>query len=98
MFSYFQPLDGLQSDVVLSHIRSLMPTVHDARIGELIQYGNFSITYSGGAHPKDLSSARNSASSDIEFAWVATLSNIFERQCEFHVVLRLYLGYIASDY
>ena len=97
MFSYFQPLDGLQSDVVLSHIRSLKPTVHSARIGELFQYRNISITHSGGTHPKDLSSARNRASFDTEPAWVASLSNIFEEQCEFHVFLTLYLGHISSD-
>ncbi|KAH8993660.1 cytochrome P450 [Lactarius deliciosus] len=34
--------------------------------------------------PKDISSARNSASADTESAWVATLSNIFEKQCGFH--------------
>ena len=97
MYSFFQPLDGLQSDVVISHIRSLKPTVHNARIGELFRYRNFSITHSGGAHPKALSSAHNSTSADTESVWVGTLSNIFEKRCEFHVFLRPYLGYITSD-
>lgn len=56
-----------------------------------------SISYNGSAHPKDLSSARNNVSDDTESALVATLSNIFEKQCEFHVFLRLHLGYNAAD-
>ena len=36
------------------------------------------ITHSGGAHPKDLSSAPYSVSAETESVWVATLSNIFE--------------------
>ena len=34
---------------------------------------------------KDLSSVRNSASADAESAWVATLSNIFDKRCRFTV-------------
>jgi len=61
--------------------------VYNVQIGEIFQYRNFSITHSGGAYPKDLSSAGKSASADTESAWVATLSNIFEKRCEFHVFL-----------
>ena len=35
MFSYFQALDVLQSDEMLSHIRRLKPTLHYSQIGEL---------------------------------------------------------------
>jgi hypothetical protein len=72
------------------------PTVYNAWIGELFQYRTFSITHSGGTHPKDMSSA-HSASADTESAWVATLSNVFEKRCEFHVFLKSYLGHIAYD-
>lgn len=41
MVSCSQSLDSLQSDTVLNHIRSLNPTIHSARIGELFQYCNF---------------------------------------------------------
>ena len=44
-FSYFQPQDGLRSDVMLSHIRSLKPMVYNVQIGEIFQYRNFSITH-----------------------------------------------------
>ncbi|KAI9434971.1 caspase domain-containing protein [Lactarius indigo] len=73
------PEDGLPSDVVLSHVRSLRPTVHSAQIGEPFQYRDFSTTRSGGANLKDLESARGIASGDPKPIWVATLSNIFER-------------------
>ena len=51
-----------------------------------LSVSQFLITHCGGTHPKDLSSARNSASAsaDTESAWVATLSNIFEKQCRLH--------------
>jgi hypothetical protein len=77
MFSYFQPLDSLQSSVMLRHMRGLRPTAHVARIGELFQcYGvTISITNSGGAHLKDLSSGMETKS-----ACVATLSNIFQKR------------------
>ncbi|KAI9439551.1 hypothetical protein H4582DRAFT_2097746 [Lactarius indigo] len=52
--------DNIPLDVVLSHIRSLKPTVHNTRI--------------------DLFSVHNRTSADAESAWVATLSNIFEKQ------------------
>ena len=80
MFSYFQLPDGFQSDLMSSHIRSLKPAVHNARIGELFQFRNFSLTHTVGAHLKDMSSARNSTSTDTESAWVATLSPIFEKR------------------
>ncbi|KAI9434995.1 hypothetical protein H4582DRAFT_731673 [Lactarius indigo] len=70
------PLDGLRSDVVLSHIRSLKPTVYNTRIA--------------------LPSACNSASVDTELACVATLSDIFGKQCEFPISLGLHLGYTAD--
>ena len=87
MYSYFQQLDSIQSNVMLSHIRSPKLTVYNSRIGELLQYRNFSITHSGGIYPKDLSSADSSASTgpDTESTWVATLSNIFEMRSRFHV-------------
>ena len=94
MLSHPQALDDLQPAVVLNHIQSLKPTVHNALIGELFQNNDISITHSGGAHLKDLSSSRSAAT---ESAWVAALSNIFENGCEFQVILMLYLGYIASD-
>ena len=47
MFSYFQLMDGLQSDLLSSHIRSLKPTVNNARIGEFFQYRNVSLTQTG---------------------------------------------------
>jgi hypothetical protein len=97
MFSCFQTLDGLQSDVMLSHIRSFMPPLHYTRIGELFQYRKFSTTHIGGVCLEYLWSARNSASADTESAWIATLSNIFERRCRFHGFLSLYVGHIASD-
>ncbi|KAN0128225.1 hypothetical protein V8E53_013991 [Lactarius tabidus] len=50
----------LDPNVMLSHIRSLRPTFHNARI--------------------DLSSACNSANADAEYAWIATLSNVFEKR------------------
>ena len=40
---------------MLSHIRSLKPTLHYSQIGELFRYRNVSITHSGGTHLKDLS-------------------------------------------
>ena len=95
MFSYFQPLDGLQSDsVATSEASGPKPTVHNARIGELFQYRNFSITYGGGAHSKDLSSAHNSASADTESIWVQSQTPL---KNEFHVFLRSYFDYIAPD-
>jgi hypothetical protein len=89
MFSYFQALDTYQSDVLLNYIRSIKPTVYYSRIGAFFLYPHFSITYKGGSHLKDLSSARNSVSADTESAWVATLSNIFEARCRFHGFLCL---------
>ena len=71
---------------MISHVRNLKPTLHNARIGEPFYSRNFlAFTHSGGVHLKDLSSARNSASADTEPALVATLSNVFERQCKFKV-------------
>ncbi|KAH9029313.1 hypothetical protein EDB83DRAFT_2654975 [Lactarius deliciosus] len=64
-FDGIYPLNALEPDVVLSYVRSLKATIHNTRIG---------------AHPKDLPSARHSASAGTESAWVATLSNIFEKQ------------------
>ncbi|KAN0130498.1 hypothetical protein V8E53_011584 [Lactarius tabidus] len=54
------PLNALQRDLVLNHIRSLEPTLHITRI--------------------DLSSTHNCSSVDTQSAWVATLSNVFEKQ------------------
>ncbi|KAN0138029.1 Caspase domain containing protein, partial [Lactarius tabidus] len=67
--SHNTPLDAPQSDVVLTHIRSLKPTST-----------TIELKYSPWRCPKDLSSAfdLNSTSADTESAWVATLSNIFE--------------------
>ena len=49
-----------------------------------------------GAHPEDLSSARNGASVGTQPACVATLSNVFEKQCKLHDLSRLPLDYIAA--
>jgi hypothetical protein len=73
-FSYFQPLDSLQSSVTLGHMRSLRPTAHITRIGELFQCHNVT-TNSGGAHLKDLSSGM-----ETETSCVATLSSIFQER------------------
>lgn len=91
MLSHFQPLDGLQPAVLLKHIRSLKPKVHNVRINELLQYHNFSIAHSGGALTKDLSSTR---SAGTESARVATLSNIFENRCE----CRVFRGRILATF
>jgi hypothetical protein len=79
LLKILQPLDCLQSDVVLSHIRSIKPTVHCAQIGAHSQHRSIFNTHRGGTYPKDLSSAPESGT-DIESTWVATLSNIFEKR------------------
>jgi hypothetical protein len=56
------------------------------------------MSHSGGTPTKDLSSDHNtSVDTESASAWVATLSNIFEKYCEFHVCLRVHLGYIPPD-
>ena len=97
MLSYFQALDGLQSEVMLSHIRRLKPTLHYSQIGEPFLYRNSSITHSGGTHLKDLSSTRNGVSPDAESASVVTLSNIFDSRRRFYGFLRFYFCHIAFD-
>jgi hypothetical protein len=66
--------------------------IYNTPIGEP-SLSQLSISHRRGAHRKDLSSVRNSASAETESAWVATLSNIFENQSEF---LRLHLVYTAE--
>ena len=48
---------------------------------------------------KDLSSTCNNASVDEESAsaLVASLSNILDKQCEYHAFLRMHASYIAAD-
>ncbi len=48
MFSYSQPIDADQPDVMLNHIRSLKPRIHSARIvlGELFPYCNSHTSHS----------------------------------------------------
>ena len=48
---------------------------------------------------KDLSSACNNASVDEESAsaLVASLSNILDKQCEYHAFLRMHASYITAD-
>ena len=55
------------------------------------------ISHSGAAHPKDLTSGRDSASADTKFTGVVTLSTLFEKQCEFPIFLTLHLGYIVGE-
>ena len=86
-FYLIKALGALQSEAVFApgHIRSLKPTVHNARIGELFIYPNLLVTHSEGAHRKDLSSIGNGASDHASSICVATLSKIFQNQCESHV-------------
>ena len=74
---------------MLGCIRSLKPTVHNARIGELFRYLNLSVTHSEGTNRKDMSSTGNGASDHTSSACVATLSKIFQSRCESHVVQKL---------
>lgn len=75
--------------------------LHGAQVGEPFSTAKFyfSDAHGGGTPTKDLSSDHNaSVATECASAWVATLSNIFEKQCEFHIFLRMRLGYmIAAD-
>ena len=93
VYLLLQKPDAFHSDLVLSHIQSLKPTVYYTQIGAILEYQNLYITHSAGALGKDLSSA----SADTEPTSVATLSNILRICCEFHVFQRLDHGYITSD-
>ena len=81
--------DALQSEAALGRIRSLKPTVHNVRIGELFRYLNLSATHREGAHRKDLSPTGDGASDHTSSTCVATLSKIFQNRCESHVCQKL---------
>lgn len=88
-FSHFQPLDNFQPTIVMSRIRRLKPKVYDH--GELFLYHKFLMTHGRGGHPKVLSSAY-STGAKTEPTRVASLSNIFEKRCEFHFCQELYVS------
>lgn len=87
---FFQPPDTLHPDILSNRIRSLNPRVYKTRIGES-STSQLSISDRKVAHRKDVPSPPNSANAEIESAWVATLSNIFENHSEFPIHLRLHM-------
>ena len=80
-FTFFQPSDTLQPDILSDHIRCLKPMIYNTQIGESL-LSQLTISDGRRAHRKDLSSVCNSASAETASAWVATLSNIFEDHSE----------------
>jgi hypothetical protein len=94
IFSYFQPLDSLQSIVTLRHMRGLRPTAHIARIGELFQCHGVTIstTNSGGAHLKICRPVWK----QNPLAWLH-FQTFFKSEVKFHGFLSSFLAHIASD-
>jgi hypothetical protein len=85
VLSHLQSLEALQSDVVLSCLRSTKPMIHEVVLGP----GEFSDPYPSvslfhNVHSKkDLSFGNNDANANTEIVRVASLSATFEGQCKF---------------